>query len=232
MRLATRGGPWRGPSCGGSDSSGRWRSGHHTAGLSRLPVPLLIEAQYHRASPQSWGQIAHDHACVEFALHQGAFERGSGWQTRRSFAFADPQTGTTRHLVPDFALAYIHEVFAPQISAISLQPVQTACFVEIEGIDEIAHIQAKHARYSAHGDAHGADPLLLVVFTFGPDQARLRRTVLRGHLAAYGANGARRYRFGYLDLATLLATPPGQHPWARAVLAGHEDARRKAWLGR
>ncbi len=54
----------------------------------------------------------------------------------------------------------------------------------------------------------------------------------RGHLAAYGANGARRYRFGYLDLATLLATPPGQHPWARAVLTGHEDARRKAWLGR
>ncbi len=188
--------------------------------------------KYHRASAQSWGQIAHDLACVEFALHQGAFAPDSGWRARRSFAFADPQTGTTRHLVPDFALAYVHEVFAPGISAISPQPVQTACFVEIEGTDEIAHIQAKHVRYWALGDAHGADPLLLVVFTFGPDQARLRRAVLRRHLAAYGATGTRRYRFAYLDLATLLATPAGEPPWARAVFASHGDARREAWLGR
>ncbi len=73
--------------------------------------------------------------------------------------------------------------------------------------------------------------LLLLVFTFGADQAALRRTVLRRHLAAYGAYGERRYRLAYIDLAALLATPHGQYPWARALLVSHEDARRK-WLKR
>ncbi len=197
--------------------------------------------KYPRASLNARAQNDHDLDCVRVALHLGMYDKGTPWQIRPTIAFPAAAGGTDRRLIPDFRLEYRHTVWEPRRGPTGRAVQRTAALLELEGTEEMAHIAGKHANYYRYGEAtHGPNeettlnPLLVVILSFA--SARTRQTVIRRHIAAYGRNYEQRYRLAFIDLATLLASPPGALPWAQLTVVDHtaEAARqrRNRLLGR
>ena len=180
--------------------------------------------KYTKASAHARAQNAHDLDCVRLALHLGMYAKGTQWHIR---PVVDFQTATGEgRIVLDFALLYEQQVWEPLQGPIGRAMQTTLLLLELEGSEELAHIQAKHARCFALGSTYyrprvveRIEPLLLVVLAF--PSAKTRQTVIQRHRRAYGGTMESRYGLGFIDLATILAAPPGTLPWEAIETVSH-----------
>lgn len=199
--------------------------------------------KYKAATPQSRTLIAHDLACVAVALREGCFEEGSPWVLRRQVRFTPPYDDEARALVPDFVLS----LRTPARPELARPEERFTCYAEVEGTDELPHIGAKHERYAAltralrheregsriYSRAYTTELCVVLVLTFAPGERQQRRTVLRRHTVAYAnRRDGRNYRLAWIDLAALLAAPPGRAVWELAVpldYAAERERLRAYW---
>ncbi len=181
--------------------------------------------KYTGTSAHARAQNAHDLDCVRLALHLRMFDEGARWHLRPTVTF-QTATGETHRIVPDFALPYKRPVWDPLQGPTGRAIQRALLLLELEGSEEDAHIREKHMHCFALGVAYyrprvadTIEPLLIIVLAF--PSAKTRQTVIQRHRRAYGSTQERWYGLGFIDLATILAAPPGTLPWEAIEMVEH-----------